>query len=79
MWKGTVINGVTSYPFYLKKLREHDYDETKTLLEIAGKFLEMADKKESIGSLFNTRISIENTLSISLDEIETEIKLERAD
>lgn len=79
MWKGTVINGVTSYPFYLKKLREHDYDEAKTLLEIAGNFLEISDKKEPIGSLFNTRITIENTLSCSLDEIETEIKLERAD
>ena len=45
MWKGTVINGVTSYPFYLKKLREHDYDEAKTLLEIAGNFLEISDKK----------------------------------
>lgn len=79
MWNGTVINGVTSYPFYLRKLRENEYNETKTLLEIAGKFLEMEDKKESIGSLFNTKISIENTLSCSLDEIETEIKLEHVD
>lgn len=74
-----MINGVTSYPFYFEKLREHDYDEAKTLLEIAGKFLEISDKTETIGSLFNTRITIKNTLSCSLDEIETEIKLERAD
>lgn len=77
MPKERVINGVTSYGFYLKKLSAHNYNEIETLLEMAGNFLDMADKKQSIGSLDNVKISIQYKFSPFLDEIETEIKLER--
>lgn len=77
MPKERVINGVTSYEFYLKKLSAHNYNKIETLLEMAGNFLDMADKKQPIGSLDNVKISIQYKFSPFLDEIETEIKIER--